>query len=159
LLWTCCYVCMFLYVLLNDCVTFFWVSWAAFDQNRLILYFCRPVLLLTLLLSFDLIRVFIIRCLSSHLQLSSANGLFLTMALLIVMDFWFSGDVFVIWFVYFIHFVLSCCRRHCAVAVYCCTSFTPLFCIQPWDCFLLFSRWTASVPFPLLLLRFNYCFL
>jgi hypothetical protein len=34
-----------LLVLLNDCVTFFWVSGAALDQNRLILHFCCPVVI------------------------------------------------------------------------------------------------------------------
>jgi hypothetical protein len=39
----CCYVCMLLLVIFNDCVPFFWAFGSALDQNRLILHFCHPV--------------------------------------------------------------------------------------------------------------------
>jgi hypothetical protein len=90
----CCCVCMLLLVLLNDCVTFF------VDLEFLLLidlHFCRTLSIIVVVVILILFASF--QDLSSHLQLSSLNVMFLLMELMIVMDSWISGDVMLIWFV------------------------------------------------------------
>ena len=82
---------MLLYALLNDCVTFFRVSIPALEQIRLIINFLPSVVVVVVLIVSALFQ-----CLSFLLKLSSCNGTYLTILLLIVMDSCLSGDVSVL---------------------------------------------------------------
>jgi hypothetical protein len=87
----CCCVCMLLLLLLNDCVSFSWDCGAALDRNRLIIHFligCRRCCCCY----FNRVHINSIHFL--HFWLSSLTKMSLLMLLLIVMGFWFSGDVF-----------------------------------------------------------------
>jgi hypothetical protein len=82
----------------------------------------------------------LLRCISSHLQLSS----FIWNAVDGGTVDWFSGDVFwigtVSLIVFFAFLLLLLSVMIAVVVVYCCYVIHCFYCIQPWDCFRLFAN-------------------
>jgi hypothetical protein len=142
----CCYVCMLLLVLL------FWWIWSCFWPKSIDFDFCRPVVIVVLIVSAFFNHD------ASCLQLSPFIWMFLVMQLLLVMDSWLSEDVSVFWFVYFDSIIVD------GVSNCCCRSALPLLRFIVVTLFihlalllystmglLLFTKWAAAL-FSLLLL-------
>ena len=151
----CYHVYMLLIVLMNDCVTFSGILellWIKIDWFSL-LPSCRRWL------SFFLTAPALLRCISSHLQLSSSTG----MLFLIELSLWLlsgSLEMFLDWNRPFDYLILSVVSSSSClpllllqfIVVIIRLFIRRFFCIQPWDC--LFAKQIAAAFSQLLLIYY-----